>query len=77
MTTIAFELPEDTEVDLAVYNLVGQQVRALVLEARGAGRYQVTWDATNNAGDPVSAGMYLYVIQAGEFRDTRKMVLMK
>ena len=35
------------------------------------------WNATNDLGQPVSAGVYLYVIQAGEFKDTKKMVLMK
>ena len=42
-----------------------------------AGYRSVRWDATNNYGEEVSAGMYIYVIQAGEFRATKKMVLLK
>jgi flagellar hook assembly protein FlgD len=42
-----------------------------------AGYRSIHWDATNDLGQPVSAGMYIYTIQAGEFRQTRKMVLLK
>jgi hypothetical protein len=41
------------------------------------GYRSISWDATNDLGQPVSAGMYIYTIQAGEFRKTRKMVLLK
>ena len=57
---------------------MGRIVRTLVTNQNElAGFHQLTWDATNNNGDPVSAGMYLYVIQARDFRDTKKMVLLK
>jgi flagellar hook assembly protein FlgD len=57
---------------------MGRVVRSLVSGQKElTGYHQVSWDGTNNHGDGVSAGMYLYVIQAGKFRDTRKMVLMK
>jgi flagellar hook assembly protein FlgD len=42
-----------------------------------AGFHSTYWDATNNAGEPVAAGVYLYTIQAGEFRQTKKMILLK
>ena len=42
-----------------------------------AGYRSITWDATNDLGQPVSAGMYIYTIQAGEFMQTKKMVLLK
>jgi len=42
-----------------------------------AGYYSITWNATNSLGDPVSAGMYFYTIQAGEYRVTKKMLLLK
>jgi flagellar hook assembly protein FlgD len=42
-----------------------------------AGRKSIIWDATNQIGEQVAAGMYLYLIQAGEFKQTRKMVLLK
>jgi hypothetical protein len=77
MTTIAFELPENTEVNLAVYNLVGQRVRVLVLEARGAGRYQVIWDARDDLGRDVSSGVYFYRLKAGDYLATRRMLLVR
>ena len=57
---------------------MGRSVRTLIPgESQKAGYRQVLWNATNDLGQPVSAGMYIYTIQAGEFRQTKKMVLMK
>jgi hypothetical protein len=78
LTQIRYQLPEESVVTIQIYDIMGRAVRSLVSgQKEFTGYHQVTWDATNNSGDPVSAGMYLYVIQAGEFRETRKMVLMK
>jgi hypothetical protein len=78
LTRIRYQLPEESLVTIQIYDIMGRAVRSLVSGQKElTGYHQVTWDATNNSGDPVSAGMYLYVIQAGEFRETRKMVLMK
>ena len=52
-------------------------VKLLMNIFQPAGYRSVDWDATNNYGEIVSAGMYIYVIQAGEFRATKKMVLLK
>ncbi|MED5316443.1 MAG: FlgD immunoglobulin-like domain containing protein [Candidatus Neomarinimicrobiota bacterium] len=49
----------------------------MVSSEKEAGFHSIRWDATNDAGKPVAAGVYLYTIQAGEFRKTRKMVLLK
>ena len=65
-------------VTIQIYDIMVRVVRSLVSGQKElTGYHQVSWDGTNNNGDGVSAGMYLYVIQAGQFRDTRKMVLMK
>ena len=78
MTQIRYQLPEESVVTIQIYDIMGRVVRSLVSgEKELTGYHQVMWDGTNNYGDGVSAGMYLYVIQAGKFRDTRKMVLMK
>ena len=77
-TMIRYQLPEQTMVTIAIYDLMGRKVRTLVPgETQLAGYRQVVWNATNDYGQPVSAGMYIYTIQAGEFRQTKKMVLMK
>jgi flagellar hook assembly protein FlgD len=57
--------------------MLGRKVRTLVNTTQEAGFKSVIWNATNNQGNPVSAGVYLYQIQAGEFVQTRKMVLLK
>jgi flagellar hook assembly protein FlgD len=56
---------------------MGRVVNTLVNGSQTAGYKSIQWDATNNLGDPVAAGLYIYTIQAGEFRQTKKMVLLK
>jgi len=56
---------------------LGRQVRTLLNQTQDAGYRSVIWNATNDYGKPVSAGVYLYKIQAGEFVQTKKMVLLK
>ena len=77
-TTIQYALPQSADVQLTVYNVVGQVVRTLVAEHQAAGRYLVAWDATNDNGQSLSAGVYFYRLQAsGEFHAVRKMLLLK
>ncbi|MCF7804131.1 MAG: lamin tail domain-containing protein [Candidatus Marinimicrobia bacterium] len=76
-TTIKYQLPEQANVRLVVYNMLGQQVRTLVNEQKEAGYYTVQWDGINNNGVKISSGVYFYHIKAGEFNLTRKMVFMK
>ena len=77
-TTIKYALPQAADVELTVYNVVGQPVRTLVAEHQSAGRYVVEWDATNDSGHSLSSGMYFYRLQAGEeFHEVKKMLLLK
>ena len=71
-TTIKFNLPEAGNVKLAVYNLLGQEVKTLVNGFRTAGVYTVNFDASN-----LSSGMYLYKIEMNNFTQVRKMTLLK
>ncbi len=77
VTTIRYDLPEDALVNITIYDIMGRSIRSLVNSKQTAGYRSTQWNATNNAGSPVSAGLYLYTIQAGEFRQVRKMVLPK
>ena len=77
MTTIRFDLPEDALVIVTIYDMMGRVIRTLLNDQQTAGYKSIQWNATNNAGQSVSAGLYLYMIQAGEFRQTKKMVLLK
>ena len=76
-TTLHYDLPEDAMVNITIYDMMGRQVKTMVNTQQNAGYKSIQWNATNNAGQSVSAGLYLYTIQAGEFRQTKKMVLLK
>ena len=76
-TTLRYDLSEDTQVSIMIYDIMGREVRTLVNKQQSAGYKSVVWDATNNFGQPVSGGMYLYRISAGEFVQVKKMVLLK
>ena len=76
-TTLRYDLPEDAKVKIMIYDLMGREVRSLVNNQQNAGFKSVVWDATNESGQPVSAGMYLYRISAGNFHSVKKMVLLK
>lgn len=76
-TTIAYQLPEASEVSLIIRNAAGQTIRTLVRERREAGLYQVVWDSVNDAGKQVAAGVYLYELKAGDFVKVRKMTLLR
>jgi flagellar hook assembly protein FlgD len=77
VTTLRYELPDDSYVDVTVYDMLGNVVHNLVNANESSGYKSVQWNATNNQGEPVSAGVYLYKIQAGDFVDTKKMILLK
>jgi hypothetical protein len=82
-TLIRFDLPEASQVRLAIYNLLGQKVRTLVDGMRPAGSHGIRWDAKDDLGQPVPGGVYLYQIQAsvgsqaGGFSQVKKMSLLK
>jgi flagellar hook assembly protein FlgD len=64
-------------VNIIIYDMLGRQVRTLIRQTQDAGYKSIIWNATNDYGKPVSAGIYLYTIKAGGFRQTKKMVLLK
>jgi len=76
-TTIRFDIPEVTNVILTVFNLLGQKVKTFDYQDISPGYHSLIWDATNDLGEPVGAGVYLYQLQAKDFVKTRKMVLLK
>jgi len=76
-TLIRYDLPVNEHVSINIYDLMGKRVKSLVNTNQDAGYRSINWNATNEVGQPVSAGMYIYTIQAGEFRQTKKMVLLK
>ncbi len=76
-TTLEYNLPERTDVSVRVYNSVGQFVRELVKTTQDAGLHQTEWDGRNERGAPVSDGIYLYEVRAGQQREQRRMLLLR
>ena len=77
VTTLRYTLPEQAPVTLTIYDLMGREVTRLINTTQEAGFKSVQWNAVDSFGNPVSAGVYLYQIQAGEYIQTKKMVLLK
>jgi len=76
-TKIAYDLAQDSKVRLEIFDIRGRNVRTLVNDSQVAGRHIVSWNATDNFGQPVSAGVYLYRLHTANKVFTQKMILMK
>ena len=77
VTTITYELPQESYISLEVYNMNGQQVTSLASKGQEAGKYTVQWDGTDLNGHKVSSGIYLYKLETPDFTNIRKMVFLK
>ena len=77
VTNLSYDLPEDAIVNITIYDMMGKVVATLVDGSQSAGFKTLQWNATNQGGMPISAGLYIYTIQAGEFNQTKKMILLK
>jgi serine protease len=77
VTQFTLDLVEQTHVSVVVYNVAGQKVRTLVNEVLPAGTRTLTWDGTNDRGEALSSGVYLYRVIAGDEMVTKKMTLLK
>jgi hypothetical protein len=82
-TQISFSIPDAAQVDLKIYNILGQEVRTLISDQREAGFYTIQWDGRNQDQNRVSTGVYLYLMQARSldgkknYNKVRKMVVIK
>jgi len=72
VTVIRYELPREEEVELVIYNLLGQEISVLDSGKKEAGYYKVEWKASN-----LPAGLYFYRLKAGSFTDTKKLLFVK
>ena len=77
VTTLHYGLPENELVNITIYDMMGRIIKTLMNGEQTAGYKSVQWNSTNNAGQLVGAGLYLYTIQAGGFRQTKKIVLLR
>jgi PKD repeat protein len=77
-TTIRFDLPEEAEVRLELFDVLGQRVKVLVDEERPAGRYRLRWDGRNEMGSEVASGVYFYrLVTADGFQAVHRMLLLR
>ena len=76
-TTITYRIAFETTVELVIYNFLGQTVKTLVVNRQKPGLYSVLWRGKDNFGNPVSSGVYIYKIQAENFVQSRKMILLR
>jgi len=74
---LRYELAEDLFVRITIYDILGNVVKNLVNTYQSSGYKSIQWNATNNQGAPVSAGVYFYSIESKQFRQTKKMILLK
>jgi len=77
ITQIVFSLPKNDHVELSIYNILGQKIVTLVNGKMSAGTYQIAWDARDAHGLSVPSGIYLYQLKAGDFKATRRMLLLR
>lgn len=76
-TTIEYQLPHRSNVEIKIYNSIGQVVRTLVTEEQQVGNYSIVWDGRNDSGNSVSSGNYFYQIKTDGFAQAKKMLLLK
>ena len=77
VTRIRFILPEQAQIEVTVYNTMGQQIRTLYKGVRPKGGYYVTWNGLNNLGEPMPSGIYMVQLRAEDHVYTRKMILVR
>ena len=82
-TTIKYSLPKISDVELRIFDIMGREIKKLVIGNQSPGYQSVVWDATNNYGEPVSSGIYIYTLSAKSLEDAQtfnnssKLLLMK
>ncbi|MBL7093745.1 T9SS type A sorting domain-containing protein [candidate division KSB1 bacterium] len=76
-TQISYQIPDDNFVSLRIFNSLGQEIRTLVNVNQQAGNFSVMWDGRDDFGELVGSGFYFYVLKAGEFRGTKKALLLR
>ena len=77
ITQIRYDLKNNAHVTINIDLILGHKIKSLLNTRQRSGYKSINWDATNDFGLSVSAGMYVYTVQAGEFRQTKKMLLLK
>jgi len=76
-TTIEYQLPEDAQVTMTIYNSMGQEIRRLIESKQSAGSHKIVWNGLDNQGKAVTSGIYHLKMQSPSFVGTQKLLIMK
>ena len=76
-TSIRYELPIESQVSIAIYNVIGEEVTHLVEARQTSGKYEVLWNGTDEKGITMTSGIYFVRMKAGNFSETKKLILIK
>ena len=76
-TILSYEIKKGEHVGLRIYDILGREVRELVNGVQKEGYYQVNWDGRNNQGKGVTSGIYFYQLNVRDFKESKKLVLIK
>jgi len=77
VTTIAYSLPEDSQISISIFNIKGQEVKELTSGIQPAGNYNITWNGKDESGKDVTSGIYFYKLKTNGKELTRKMLMLK
>jgi flagellar hook assembly protein FlgD len=77
VTTIRYQLPTTSDVRMTVYDILGKEVNVLLHEKKNAGTYTLQWNGTNRFGQPVASGTYFIIMEALNFNQIQKVLLIK
>ena len=69
--------PQPVKVEILIYNILGQKVKTLLSKRQEAGTHKIVWNATNDVGQNVGSGFYIYLVKAGNYRAVKKMLLLR
>ncbi len=75
-TIINYQIPRSGWISLKIFSLLDQEVRTLIKEQQKAGLYRVKWDGTNQKGDKVGVGIYIYQLLADDYIETKKLLIL-
>ncbi len=77
LTTISYSLPKVSDVTITVFNILGQKVRTLTRSVMNSGTHEIMWDGRDDRGIDAAGGIYIYKITAGDYTNSKKMLLIK
>jgi len=75
-TSIAYEIPKKSTVEIFIYNLLGERIKSIIKKEQNAGTYKINWDGTNNQNQRVATGVYFYQLRSNQVKITNKLLVL-